>query len=104
MDIRRAIYKIKESSAYIRTYSNATFVTHNPNDDIVIDFYEEYVEPEMIVVEYLDHSAEDQLNYPEEEIQINREKRCSITMNKNQALKLAQLILERYGGDGNDSN
>lgn len=104
--IKRVIYVDKESKEYVRSFSTTAVINANPNKNVVVDFYEEYLQPYLLVKQEFEDSGEKLHTHDEEEIIINREKKVSVVMTKETALRMAEYILHQYGeGDEpNDSN
>jgi hypothetical protein len=95
-----------KSNDYKRTYANSTQSASNPQGDVVIDFYEEVLVPLMVVERPLDVQDDDQviLNRKPNYLEIEREKKVSITLTKSRAVELAHWILDNVleEDEGND--
>lgn len=95
-----------KSNDYKRTYANSTQSASNPQGDVVIDFYEEVLKPLMVVERPVDvYDIDDvvfdrQPNY----LEIEREKKVSVTLTKSRAIELAHWILANVSeeDEGND--
>ena len=102
--MRKVVYRNEKDSHFQRTYSNAAFVQPYPRNDIVVDFFEEFVEPVMLEQHWLDTDppreqySSDDLS----EVRVTRSFKCSVTMSREVAVALAELIFnicdERGGG------
>lgn len=57
--IKRILYVDKENKEFMRTFATTTVINANPNQNVVVDFYEEYLQPFLVVEENLDNNAED---------------------------------------------
>jgi hypothetical protein len=89
------IYEDKESKEYIRAFATTTLINPNGFDGLVIDFCEEYIKPLIVVMQQNDF--EKKYSHNPDDLIVIREKKCSVTLNKDTALKLADWIKEHYG-------
>ncbi len=86
-------YTDKDSPDYKRTLATSAVIYFQPADNISIDFCEEYFVPFVVtkrnmyddVVEY---------SHDQEELQVTRERKVSVVMNKKQAVEMAIWIME----------
>lgn len=92
-------YNDRDNPHYIRAFSNSAIFQISPHNDVVIDFIEEYVEPFLVTQRDFSDNPNIEYNHGSEEIIVIRERKCSITMSKKQALDMANWILNQYGGD-----
>ncbi|GAX90440.1 hypothetical protein [Effusibacillus lacus] len=94
----RIVYHNKDSDKYLRVFANLSFVQHTPQSEIVIDFYEEYIEPFMVTEKiYYEETEQTEYNRPSDRVDIHRERKCTVTMSKEQAVNMAKWILANYG-------
>jgi hypothetical protein len=90
------------SADYKRTYSNSTLLSANPQGDIVIDFYEENLKPLMVVERPIQVESEEEVvfNRPANYMDIERERKVSVTLSRDRAIELAKWILDNAYTDG----
>lgn len=94
--IRRIVFRDEESKDYVRVYSNNAYVQPAPRaEGILIDFYEEYPVPVLINEQLIDEEGEVENKYNDipNEILVHRERKCSVVLTKDQALKIVDIIL-----------
>lgn len=91
--LKKIKFHNNDAKEYLRTYANTAFVQSSPSSNLVIDFYEEYVEPTLIMEQNFE---ENEVIYNNESdiIEVQRVRKCSVVVSREQALKLAKLILE----------
>jgi hypothetical protein len=100
-ELRKLQYKNVKANSHLRSYANASFVNVNANGDVVVDFCEEYVEPNMIIQQDV---REGQF-YPTFEnedssiLHITREMKHTVVMSRDQAKQLAQSLIH-FASDG----
>jgi hypothetical protein len=84
------------SKDYVRAYANTTLATISPYYDVVIDFCEETLKPFLVVERPIEDYESDDIVFSHSinEVLVEREKKFSVTMNKKQALMLADWIIE----------
>lgn len=100
---RKLIYQDNISKDYGRYFSTTTVLSENPNDSIVLDFYEEYMSQSMVVE--VDLESNNLLyNHNEDNIVVNREKKVTVLMTRKNAINLARMILENYEDEEADDN
>lgn len=99
-------YIDKQSKEYVKTYSNSIHPTVNMQEDIVINFYEESLQPRLIIERDLEAEDEDEVTYTrsKNDLIFDRELKASITLNKEKALDLAEWILEKFQEEGEDDD
>ncbi|WP_342570374.1 hypothetical protein MKY85_17615 [Paenibacillus sp. FSL R5-0749] len=97
-------YIDKESKDYIKTYSNSIHPTVNMQEDIVINFYEESVQPRLIIERPLEFENDDEVSFTrsKNDLLIDRELKASITLNREKALDLAEWITEKFSEEENE--
>ncbi|WP_339297565.1 DUF3467 domain-containing protein [Paenibacillus sp. FSL R5-0623] len=85
-----------KSSDYKRTYANGASLTVNPQGDISIDFFEESIKPLMITERPLEVRNEEEVvfNHDKNVLQVEREKKVSVTMEREQAKELVRWLLD----------
>lgn len=89
-----------KSKDYSRVFSNTTFTALGPYGDVTIDFCEEAALPLSISERPLKYGAgEVKFSHDPNEILVEREKKVSVTMSKDQALDLARWIMDNCQGD-----
>lgn len=94
----RIIYTNRESADYRRNFATITVISGSPQDTIVLDFYEEYMNTRLPSEIDLD-SGERIYENEENVIIVVREKKSTIMMSRQAALELASNILDDYGDD-----
>ncbi|MEW4370568.1 hypothetical protein [Paenibacillus kandeliae] len=105
MEPRTFRYKDFKSENYASFYSNASLTSISPRGEIAIDFYEEKYDPFLITEQVFDENNQvTSTEYSRDihEIVIERERKCSVTLNKQQALELAEWIINNFGDDGEE--
>lgn len=95
MSIKEINYTNKDSFNYQRVFANTSFVQAGLRKEVVIDFCEEYIDPRLMVRNVFD--VETVYNRKEDELIVTLERKCSVTMNIQQALELADWIIQRFG-------
>ncbi|MFD0716594.1 hypothetical protein [Paenibacillus sp. GCM10027626] len=90
------------SKDYSRVYANSTLLTISPHNDVVIDFCEETLQPFLITEQILGGNINEVLKYSHDprEVIVEREKKFSVTMNKERALQMAHWIFQNCREDG----
>lgn len=98
MTLSKIKYYNKDSDTYKRFYSNLSFTQQTPQSEVVIDFFEEYMGNYLLEEQNLDENQQrDVYNRPDDQLDIHRIRNCTVTMPKEQALRLARYILENFG-------
>jgi len=91
----KLIYKDRESRDYNRFYATSTVLGGSPRDNLVMDFYEEYISSRML--QNLDFETNmGAYNQEKDDVVVIREKKASILMTRQAALDLARSILDNY--------
>lgn len=90
-----------KSKEYTRAFANTSLATLSPYGDVVIDFCEESLRPILMVDRPLEVKDQSEINFSHKpnEILVDREMKFSVTMNRDQALLLAQWIFENCGDE-----
>ena len=92
-----------KSKDYSRAFSNSTIVTSGPFGEIVVDFCEETLVPFLPVEQDLAADNETtRFTHEPDVIVVERERKFSVTMTKEQALKMADWIYAHCGRAGDN--
>lgn len=81
-----------EGKNYLRTYASSVYISYPPSEEVLLDFYEEYVDS----ISMLNQSD---LDEEDESLFIIREKKVSILMSKTEAVYFAQRILDKFSDE-----
>lgn len=100
--VRKVVYRNEKDSHFHRTYSNTAFVQPSPRNDIVVEFFEEFIEPVMIEQHWLntDPPLEQYSSDDPSEVRVTRSFKCSVTMSREVAVELAKLIFSMCDDQG----
>lgn len=90
------IYLDRENKEFNRSFSNAVLLSQSPQGEVTLDFCEEYIQPRVLTKQSLSNPDQSEFNFGLDEFYVTREKKCSITMNKQVAIDLARRILQTY--------
>lgn len=93
----------KESPNFTRTFANSVIFENSPYRDVVLDFVEEYIVAPQVARQELGDGSEVEMTHPWNIVKVVRERKCSITMSSENAINLANLILEKLQGGSNDA-
>lgn len=90
----------KDSPHYIRTFANSVVFENSPFRDVILEFVEEYIVAPQVTRRILGDDGESEMTHHWNVVKVVREKKCSVTMSSENAIKLANLILQKLqGGD-----
>jgi hypothetical protein len=87
-------YIDRDNLDYKRTFATTASINIHPHDNVSIDFSEEFFNPVVVIERGL--TDEDHLVHSRDRnlLEVIRERKCSVVMNKKQALNMAQWILD----------
>ena len=83
------VYESSESSDFKRIYSNRVFTSIDPSDQISLDFFDEYIDSVKMVG--------NKVAYDDNIFYLKRELKVSVILEKEEALELAQRLINSYG-------
>jgi hypothetical protein len=96
--VRKVIYSHEDDTHYMRVYANTAFVQTSPQNELVIDFCEEYVKP-ICVMEYtITEPAQTVYSNDQHpnEVHVKRVFKTTVTLSRDVAIRIAKIILQNY--------
>ncbi|MFX4302962.1 hypothetical protein ACOJUR_12020 [Alicyclobacillus tolerans] len=100
-ELQKIIYTNEKSNQYMRLYANTTNISVNPENVIILDFFEEYVPPNFIVTQNI-HNGEFHPEYQhdrEKILDVTREHKATILLTFNAAKNLVETLSKFLDGE-----